>query len=142
MASSSCSGTSSSGGRVTRALRVAHDRTVAVAHLEPPADLERDEGAAQGRAADAEVLGEAALGRQPVTGRETLSLDEVGDVVGQLLVEARTQQLAGPPAPAADLPLDIARDPSGQRCSPLVPSRHVSRSWAQSIDKMARWPRG
>ena len=50
--------------------------------------LERDEGLAQGGAADAETCGEVSLGRQTVTLAETVVDDPRGDLLGDLLVEA------------------------------------------------------
>ena len=85
---------SSSGGSATAAAGSRTDGAVAVPHLDPALHLERDQGAAEGGSADAEVLGEPALGRQPVAGGEALCLDEVGDVVGQLLVQPGTRSCA------------------------------------------------
>ena len=74
---------------------VAHDGAVAVAHLDAAPDLQRHQRPAQRGAADAEVLGEPPLGREPVAGGQALGVDEVGDVVGEGLVQPRPGEPRG-----------------------------------------------
>jgi len=65
----------------------AHEGAGAYPHLDQPGDLQRDHRLANHRPADAQALGEIALGRQPLARREFAGAHEGGDLVGDLFVE-------------------------------------------------------
>ena len=79
-----------------RSRGLGQDGAVAVPDLDDADDLERDEGLAQGRAADAETLRELALGGQPVARREAVGLDPRTDLLGDLLVEPGSREAGQP----------------------------------------------
>ena len=79
-----------------RSRGLGEDGAVAVPDLDDADDLERDEGLAQGRAADAETLRELALGGQPVARREAVGLDPRTDLLGDLLVEPGSREAGQP----------------------------------------------
>ena len=84
-----------------RRARLGDDRAVAVAHGDHADHLERDQGLAEGGPADAETLGELALGRDPVAGLEPVVGDPGGDLLGHLLVEAAAHEPAGEGGPGS-----------------------------------------
>ena len=86
--------------RIRRPTRVgrgsfANHRSVTVLNFDSAPNLEGHERLSQRRATHAEFGSQAAFGRKPIAGRKTLSLDEIRNVLGQLLVQARTLQSSG-----------------------------------------------
>ena len=79
---------SASAGTARRARAVQHVDAGAGAHLDPAFDLQRDQRLAHRRPADAELLRQVALGRQPRADREFAGGDQRAQLVGDLAVEA------------------------------------------------------